>query len=608
MHLFSRTGIVAGIFLLLQIFFIQAAAAQPMSSADRVVTGTKLSVDKVKAGSEFKAAVILNIEDSWHVNANQPSLDYLIGTELALEPHDEFIIADIRYPEPDSYEFAFADGEELLVYEEEVAIFVAFRASSSLEPGEHLIEGSLRVQACDDQTCLAPADVSIRIPVTVAADDAGPESRNDELFNKYEASISGPSSGGIGTGNDIAAIFENGGGLVAFLAIFLIGLALNLTPCVYPMLSVTVSIFGSQTEKRGGVIFSKALLYVLGIATMYSGLGVAAAFSGGLFGAWLQSPAILAAIGILFLGLALSMFGLYELQMPYWITKRLGSSNSTGFFGTYISGLVVGIFAAPCIGPPIIALLAFVGTQGDPVFGFWAFFILSLGLGLPYLVLGTFTGLIQKMPKSGLWMVWVKKVFGVILIGLAFFYIGLALYPQYVLYVIPVTLVLGGFYLGFIDKDGKGKPIFTRVKYAIGAGAVVFGMLFTLNLQKESMVWEEYSDQRFEEAVQQGKPILMDFYADWCIPCLELDRMTFTDPSVINATDDMVKLKVDLTHFGSPESEHLRREYSVAGVPSIVFINESGEEVRDARVVGFLNPEEFMKRIEMVGPDHVVVQ
>lgn len=607
MHLLTRTVLISGIFLLLQLFNTSLTSAQPMSSADRVVVETKLSVDNIKAGSEFKAAVVLDIDDSWHINANRPSLDYLIGTELSLEPHDQFIIADIRYPEPESYVFAFADGEELLVYEEDVVIFVAFRTSSSLEPGEHLIEGSLRIQACDDHTCLAPTNVPIRIPVTVVADDAQSQNTNTELFDQYNSGITG-TTGIFDAGGDIAVIFENRGGLLAFITIFFIGLALNLTPCVYPMLSVTVSIFGSQTEKRSGVIFSKALLYVTGIATMYSGLGVAAAFSGGLFGAWLQSPIILAAIGILFLGLGLSMFGLYELQVPYWVTKRLGNGNSTGLLGTYLSGLVVGIFAAPCIGPPIIALLAYVGTQGDPVFGFWAFFILSLGLGLPYLILGTFTGLIQKMPKSGVWMVWVKKVFGVILIGLALFYIGLALYPQYVLYVIPLTLVAGGIYLGFIEKVGQGKPIFKRVKYAIGAGAVIFGMLFSMNLQKEGMVWEEYSDERFEEAVQQGDPVIMDFYADWCIPCLELDRRTFTDQSVINATDNMVKFKVDLTHFDSPESEQLRKEYGVAGVPSIVFINESGEEVRDARVVGFLKPSDFIERIRMVDPDYVAAQ
>ncbi|MEX2397995.1 MAG: protein-disulfide reductase DsbD domain-containing protein [Balneolales bacterium] len=200
MHPLSRTGITIKIFLLIQVFLVSIAVAQPMSSADRVATETRLSVDKVETGSEFKAAVVLNIENSWHVNANRPSLDYLIGTELTIDPHDEFIIADIRYPEPDSYEFAFAGGEELLVYEEEVVIFVALRASASLEPGDHLIEGSLRIQACDDHTCLAPTDVPVRISVTVVSEGDESNSINVDLFDLYNDGITGASVGASGAG------------------------------------------------------------------------------------------------------------------------------------------------------------------------------------------------------------------------------------------------------------------------------------------------------------------------------------------------------------------------------------------------------------------------
>ena len=144
------------------------------------------------------------------------------------------------------------------------------------------------------------------------------------------------------------------------------------------------------------------------------------------------------------------------------------------------------------------------------------------------------------------------------------------------------------------------------MKYLTGAAAVIIAVMFLGNLQKEGMVWETYSEERFQEAVAQGQPVIMDFYADWCIPCLELDRLTFTHNDVIQATEHMARLKVDLTHFDSPEAEQLRREYSVAGVPSIVFIDETGEEVRQARVVGFMNAAEFIHRIEMVNPKSIV--
>src|SRR5699024_5897907 len=162
---------------------------------------------------------------------------------------------------------------------------------------------------------------------------------------------------------------------------------------------------------------------------------------GELFGSWLQSPWVLAGIGVLMLLLSLSMFGVYELQPPAWMMQKLGKTQqASGYIGHFLSGLLVGVFAAPCIGPPIIALLAFVGAQGSPVFGFSAFFVMALGLGLPYLILGTFSGLLGEMPRSGLWMIWVKQVFGVILVGVALFYVALAFNPEYSMYMVLATL------------------------------------------------------------------------------------------------------------------------------------------------------------------------
>src|SRR6185503_18342761 len=188
--------------------------------------------------------------------------------------------------------------------------------------------------------------------------------------------------------------------------------ALNLTPCVYPMMGVTISLFGGDTGGGGMKALPRALVYVLGIALMYSSLGVVAAMTGGLFGGWLSNPWVLGGIGLLLLAMALSMFGLYELTAPSALLTRLGGAAGASLFGTFLAGLLVGVFAAPCIGPPIIALLAYVGSKGDPVFGFWAFFVLSLGLGLPYLVLGMSTGLLTRLPRSGSWMDWVKHLFG----------------------------------------------------------------------------------------------------------------------------------------------------------------------------------------------------
>ncbi|MCH8524690.1 MAG: thioredoxin family protein [Balneolales bacterium] len=587
--------------LLLFSFFGSQLMAQPVTSASKVGVTTQAEREVAKAGTTVQAVVKMDIDDTWHINSNRPTLEWLIGTVLSLDLPDYLTLTDIQYPEYKEYEFSFASGLPLHVYEGLAPIFLTFEIAEDAPAGLTDVAGSLRVQACDDMTCLAPSNIPVSLAFAVTFDEEEVTQARENLFEGYV-----PGSGDFvtfdqaGEVNQIASLIDDSGLLWTFVVIFFIGLALNLTPCVYPMISVTVSIFGGQTDTNITRVFFKALTYVLGIATMYSVLGVMAALSGGLFGGILQSPFVLAGIGILLLALALSMFGLYEIQMPYWLTSKLGGQNASGFIGVYISGLVVGVFAAPCIGPPIIALLAFVGSKGDPVFGFWSFFILSMGLGFPYLILGTFSGLLQKLPKSGVWMVWVKKVFGIVLIGVGGFYLGLAFFPKFTPWVIAITLLVGGLYLGFLERSGKDKLGFRLTKYTVGIAGLVAGVMMVINLQKEGVVWQMYSAEKFETALNEGRPIVMDFYADWCIPCLELERVTFVDPDVIRELDDFVRLKVDLTNFDSEESEELRRQFNIIGVPTIVFIDVSGQEVGPARITGFMNPGAFLERVDMV--------
>lgn len=575
--------------------------AQPISSASKVQVSTEVSQTAVLDGETFQAVVVMDIAEGWHINANRPTLEWLIGTTLNLDLPEIIQHRDIQYPPFKEYEFSFAQGQKLHVYEGVSPIFLSFDVIKDASVGDYEITGSLRVQACDDQVCLAPSNIPVSFSIRVTDSPDEVTTSDFTVFDSYE-----PSSGNFvtfdqaGEQNQIAAMIDESGLFWAFVAIFFIGLALNLTPCVYPMISVTVSIFGGQTDTNLFRVFLKALTYVMGIATMYSVLGVVAALSGGLFGSALQSPVVLAIIGLLLMGLALSMFGLYEIQMPYWITSKLGGQNASGFIGVFVSGLVVGVFAAPCIGPPIIALLAFVGANGDPFFGFWSFFILSLGLGFPYLILGTFSGLLQKLPKSGVWMIWVKKVFGIVLVGVGLFYIGLAFFAKLTPWILAATLLLGGIYLGFLERSGRDRKGFQAVKMLVGVVSIIFGVLMVHNLTKPSVEWTPYSAESYEMALSEGSPIVLDFYADWCIPCLELDQVTFVDEGVIEALNKFKRFKVDLTNFDSEESEILRQQFDIIGVPTIVFIGSNGQEVKTARIVGYLNPEDFLEQVDMV--------
>jgi thioredoxin:protein disulfide reductase len=565
----------------------------PSSSADLVDTEVYLSQDAVHPGTEVQAAIMLDIADTWHINSHRPLQDYLIATKLDFESRSGVIIAEIQYPRHDLQRFAFAQ-DRLAVYDGRVPIFMTIRLAERLDVPEIVLDGRLRVQACNDEICLSPATVDVPLVIPVAAQGTAISETHSDVFAAYD-----PFSRTL-EGNEIADMFADGW-LLAFLGIFVIGLALNLTPCVYPMMSVTVSLFGGQEATGLGRSFGRAATYVLGIVVMYAVLGVIAAFTGSLFGAWLQSPWVLGAIGVLLLALALSMFGLYELQLPSsWMTKLGAANQVTGFAGLFLSGLVVGIFAAPCVGPPVIALLAFVGAQGDPLFGLSVFGILAFGLGLPYLILGTFSSLLSRLPRSGVWMVWVKKVFGVVLVGAALFYLGLAFNPQVAMYAVVAVLVLGGIYLGFLDRPGGTGSVFRRVQWVVGILSIVTGAFMFMALQRPGIEWEPFSIDRLEEAMEADQPVMLDFYADWCIPCLELDRVTFTDGRVIEATQGFIRMKVDLTAFDSDESEALRGRFDVAGVPTIVFLDENGDEVTEARVVGFLGPRPFLDRVERV--------
>ena len=514
-----------------------------------------------------------------------------------LQPKKGFILSDVQYPKGKLVSFSFAE-QPIDVYEGTTTLYASIKISDKLTPGTDTLEGSVTVQACNNQLCLAPSTIRVNIPVQIVDTNKAVIQQNQNLFLNYQT----PELFRDTAKNTIAALFEEKGSLLTFLAIFLIGLALNLTPCVYPMLSVTVSLFGTQTETTVVRVFFKALIYVLGMATMYSVLGVTAALGGGLFGSWLQSPWVLGGIAALLFALALSSFGVYQIQMPYWLTSRIGGTTGSGFVAIYLSGLVVGVFAAPCVGPPVIALLTFVAARGSAAFGFWTFFILALGLGLPYLILGTFSGLLKKIPRSGSWLIWVEHVFGIILTAAALFYLSLAIAPKLAIYIVPLVLIAGGLYLGFIDATGKDKPLLKRIKWIFGTCAIIIGLFFANNLRNAGMTWETYSDTLLLKAKVDGTPVLIDFYADWCIPCMELDRKTYTDADVIEATKDMRRLKVDLTHFDSPESETLRKKYNISGVPTVVFIRMDGTEATESRITGFIPPKEFITKLKQAFP------
>ena len=559
---------------------------------------------RLAAGGGAEGRLRVAIAAGWHINGNPASPDYMIATTVAVPPAGDLSVGAPRYPAAKTLKVAF-DDSEIAAYDGTIEIELPLLAAAGAAAGERTLEGTLQFQACNDQVCLAPASVRFTIPVTVAGVVApGAKSGAPPAASSPAAGFAtAPPAGGAARAvldNPLARVLTRGG-WGAFLALFAAGLLLNLTPCVFPMLGVTVSIFGARRAAPPLQVIGLAVIYVLGMASMYSALGAVAGLTGGLFGGALQNPLVQGGIGLLLVALSLSMFGLYQLQAPAWLLARMGGTGGTSVAGVFASGLVVGVIAAPCIGPPIVTLLAIVAAKGDPWFGFRSFFTLSLGLGAPYLVLGTFSNLIQRLPRSGEWMIWVERMFGVILLALGIFYGVNAFAPRLSGWVLPGALVLGGLYLGFLERSASNRPGFRRLKWVAGALAIGAGVALVATTPTRGIVFRPFVASEVEVALARGTPVMLDFSADWCVPCHELERSTFSDRRVIAVAGLFAAFKLDLTHYDTPEAEHWRKQYGITGVPTVLFLAPGGVEVSGARVEGFLPPERFLERMRIAG-------
>jgi thiol:disulfide interchange protein DsbD len=337
------------------------------------------------------------------------------------------------------------------------------------------------------------------------------------------------------------------------------------------------------------------------MAVTYSTLGVFAALAGKSFGFALQNPAVTAGIAGIIVVLALSMFGLYELRPPAFIANNARARS--GPFGAMFMGLIVGFVAAPCIGPVVVALITFVAATRNPAVGFGLFFTLAMGLGLPYLFLGAFTGAASALPKSGAWTEMVKRVFGLLMLGAAL-YIARSLMPRAVFSIVfPTYIFAAGVYLFFGERDlatKRGLIVFKRVAGLAAAGLAAWMLVgvFLKSGQAETVQWSPYSDAALTAATAAGKPVMIDFYADWCAGCVELDEKTFSDARVAAALQKFALFKADNTK-ASPALQGVLGRFEIKGLPTVVFLGPDGQEVRQARLEEFEPPAKFVKRVEL---------
>lgn len=588
------------ILIVLSFNFIQS------QSEDIVKISVQNPPGEIQKGQQFSVEVSASINPSWHINSNKPNDEFLIPTVISAKGNGIKLVK-IKYPRPHNINLSFSDSP-VSVFEGETKIGLTFEVQEGAAAGKQNVEVKLDYQACNNVTCLPPNSVSTNFGIMVSEKSfSGQKEESDqdtsvvkETDEFSEISLSDiknqtladqSSSEQIQQSGSVGSTLEKSGLLLSLIFVFLAGLALNLTPCVYPLIPITIGYFGGQAEGKTSRLFLLGVLYVLGMAITYSVIGVVTSLSGAVFGTLLQNPFVIIGIVLLFIVLSLSQFGVYEFKLPDALVAKAGGAKG-GVFGAFFMGLTMGVVAAPCIGPFVLGLVTYVAAKGDPYYGFLMFFMLAVGLGFPYLLLAVFSGKIKSLPRSGVWMEGVKHIFGFLLLGMAFYFLNPILPKSIQGYTLPIFGIIAVVTLLFIDKTAnnvKGFRVFKTIFSLIVLGVSIYALV---PREKSEPEWQKFSIQSYEASLNNNERMVIDFYADWCIPCKELDALTFSNEKVIKEMERFSNYKVDMTKM-TEENEALRKQFNVVGMPTVLVINSQGKEIN--RITGFVNADEFLK-------------
>jgi thiol:disulfide interchange protein DsbD len=578
-----RSRAKRGLFLILAFSFLTGFLASHAWASKAQVTFVH-SRDRYEAGNQYPILFQISVEKGWYLHSTEEDeKGMMIPTKFSFEGPEGIKVNDVAFPPPELVKFEYTD-KPIQTFSGQIPVHASLIISEDTPQGEYTLRGVLSYQACSVSTCQPPDEASVSLPVTVVPKGIPAASLNRDPPLLY---------GGKGQGGLPAGLW------LSLIGFFLGGLALNLTPCIYPLIPITVSYFGGKA--RSGSTFFQASLYLVGLAMTNSLLGLWAALSGRLLGSVLQNPVVVLLMAFLFLFLALSFFGLWELRLPSWLVRG-ASKTYGGYFGALFMGLTLGIVAAPCLGPFILGLLTYVAQLGNPWAGFLCFFVLSLGLGLPLATLAFFSGAVDRLPMSGDWMVWIRKVMGWILVAMAVYMVRPLIPLDWGKTAFTARVPIGAcVHLCWIDRCGQGSRRFVFFKKAFGIFLVVVALVYlgVATQAGPAVTWVPYEKTRLDQALRGGKPLIFDAYADWCVPCRTMDIKIFKDPDVVKLSRKAVMMRLDLTKR-NPSHEAIIKRYGIKGVPTILFFNSDGIEMRDLRAEYYLDREEFLARFRKV--------
>lgn len=530
------------------------------------------------------------------------------------------------------------DGEQVFFSSPEIQIKLLKKNALT---GDHKVKVNLSYQGCSSAgLCYEPMDTTLEISVdmdqleSVKTEEPSiikAEAVEDKIVKaaiveeKNGTKAPGKVSEKSSETDKIASVIQGGSLWLIIISFFGFGLLLSLTPCVFPMIPIISSVIlaqgnGISTKKA----FWLSLVYVLAMAVAYTIAGVLAGLFGANLQAAFQTPWIITLFALIFVLLSLSMFDVYELQIPNFIqarVSRLGGQKS-GIIGVALMGFFSALIVGPCVAAPLAGALIYIGQTGDALLGGIALFALSIGMGMPLLVVGTTSG--KFMPKPGMWMDTIKAIFGVMLLGIAIWMIGRVLDEN-------TTLLLWGGLAVFVAINmGALEPLGDHSAWSARANTKALGfiiLLYGLSLLIGGMtgghnplrplepfaydkadIVADIESKKIEKilsieeldailAENKGKRIMVDFYADWCTSCKELEDKTFSDPAVREEMDKFVFVQVDVTS-NDAASKAFTKKYGIFGPPAILFFDEEGHLKNESTIIGFKGPQEFLSHLK----------
>jgi thiol:disulfide interchange protein DsbD len=424
----------------------------------------------------------------------------------------------------------------------------------------------------------------------------------------------------------LASLLSSDNTLLALITFFFIGLGLAFTPCVFPMIPILSGIIAGQGKKAGKNAFIMSVVYVVAMALVYTIVGVIAGLSGNNIQIIFQNPWVLGSFALVFVLLSLSMFGFYHLQLPSALQSKLSELSHRQEGGTLIGVAIMGVLSAlivgPCMAPPLMGILLFISRTGDPILGGTALFIMSLGMGIPLIIIGTSAG--KLMPKAGIWMDTVKAVFGVAMLAVAIWMLERILNEIIIMWLWALLIFVSGVYMGALTPINQHTTGWLRLWKALGLVFMLYASLLiigassghsdylqplknmTLTSQNNSQTRthipfqtiKSLSDlkQQLQLAQQQQRPVMLDFYADWCTYCKSMEKTTFQSAQVISSLNNFMVLQADVTAMDAVDKA-LLQAFHIPAPPAILFFTPQSGELENFRIVGYKNSEDFAQHV-----------